>query len=119
MTGTFLYFFREENLDPKTFLRKKRTLLWILGISGALLVLLFGLLLLAPRLINTETVREKVLAAFSENLGGQVEYKKIGLSFLPRPWAPLLSASHGHGSAESEAHCAGSRLVTGCYRPRN
>lgn len=56
-------------------------------------MLLFGLLLLAPRLINTETVREKVLAAFSENLGGQVEYKKIGLSFLPRPHLVLYKVS--------------------------
>ena len=77
----------------KTFLRKKRSLLWILGISGTLLVLLFGLLLLAPRLINTETVRKRVLAAFSENLGGQVEYKKIGLSFLPRPRLVLYKVS--------------------------
>jgi len=73
--------------------RKKKTLLWILGTLGALFVLLFGLLLLAPSLINTETVREKVLAAFSENLDGQVEYKKIDLSFLPRPRLVLNKVS--------------------------
>ncbi|MBL7211691.1 MAG: AsmA-like C-terminal domain-containing protein [Desulfobacteraceae bacterium] len=65
--------------------RKRRTLRWVLGALGALLFLLLAFLLIAPRLINLEPVRKRVLAGFSEKLGGQVEYGSIALSILPRP----------------------------------
>jgi len=73
--------------------RKRKRLVWILGALGAFLCLLLALLVLAPKLINLEPIREKVLASFSEKLGGQVEYKGIDLSILPRPRLVLHKGS--------------------------
>ncbi len=65
--------------------RKRKTAVWILGGLGTLLFLVLCLFLLAPRLINLEPVRQEILTALSRELGGQVEYQSISLSFLPRP----------------------------------
>ncbi len=65
--------------------RKRKRLVWVLRALGAFLCLLLALLVLAPRLINLEPIKEKVLASFSQKLGGQVEYQRIGISILPRP----------------------------------
>jgi len=65
--------------------RKRRRLGWVFGALGAFLFLLLAFLLIAPRLVNLEPVRKRVLAGFSEKLGGQVEYGRIDLSILPRP----------------------------------
>ncbi|MFH1242532.1 MAG: hypothetical protein V1689_09235, partial [Pseudomonadota bacterium] len=52
---------------------------------GALVFLLLCFFLFAPKLINLEPVRQEILTALSKELGGQVEYQGIDLSFLPRP----------------------------------
>lgn len=52
---------------------------------GTLLVLLTAFLLLLPKLIDLEPVRQKVLAELSEKVGGQVRYQGADLSLLPRP----------------------------------
>ena len=49
------------------------------------MVLLLALILLLPYLINLEPVRDKIQATVSQKLGGELEFQRIALSFLPRP----------------------------------
>ena len=63
----------------------KKISLWILGCTGALLVLLLLFILLLPKLVNLEPMREKILATVSQQVGGEVEFKRVDLSFFPRP----------------------------------
>ena len=64
-----------------------------MGGVGALFLLLFIAMLLAPRLINLEPIREKVLATASEKVGGEVRFQKVDLSFFPLPHAVVQQAS--------------------------
>jgi len=66
--------------------RCKKISLWILGGTGALLVLLLVFMILVlPKLINLEPMREKILATVSQKMGGEVEFQMVDLLFLPRP----------------------------------
>ena len=73
--------------------KRRKIFLWIMGGVGALLLLLFIAMLLAPRLINLEPIREKVLATASEKVGGEVRFQKVDLSFFPLPHAVVQQAS--------------------------
>ncbi|MGD9034837.1 MAG: AsmA family protein, partial [Desulfobacteraceae bacterium] len=72
--------------------RKKIFRIFIMGV-GAFLLLLFIAMLLAPRLINLEPIREKFLATASEKVGGEVRFQKVDLSFFPLPHAVVQQAS--------------------------
>lgn len=73
--------------------RRKKIYLWVAGSIGVLLILLLALMLLLPRLINLETLREKIIADVSQTVGGVVEFEKIDLSFFPRPHVVIRQAS--------------------------
>jgi hypothetical protein len=73
--------------------KRRKIFLWIMGGVGAFLLLLFIAMLLAPRLINLEPIREKVLAIASEKVGGEVRFQKVDLSFFPLPHAVVQQAS--------------------------
>ena len=73
--------------------KRKRIIIWIVGGLGAFLLLLFIAMLLAPRLINLESIREKILATASEKVGGEVRFEKVDLSFFPLPHAVVEQAS--------------------------
>ncbi len=73
--------------------RRKKTYLWVAGSVGFFLILLLALMLLLPRLINLEPLREKILADVSQTVGGVVEFEKIDLSFFPRPHVVIHQAS--------------------------
>jgi len=55
----------------------------ILGIFLAILALA------APRLINLEPVRKKIITDVSGKIGGEINFQRIKLSFLPRPRADI------------------------------
>lgn len=60
---------------------------------GILLVLLFTLTLLLPRLTNLATVKAKIQEEFLNRLGGNLEFQRLGLSFSPRPRVTIHKAS--------------------------
>ncbi len=70
----------------------KKISLWITGILGALLVLLLAFLLLFPRLVNLEPIKETVLARISEKTEGKVTFQRLELAFFPRPHALIHQA---------------------------
>lgn len=65
--------------------RQKRILLWLAGVLGVLAIFLLTFSLLAPRFINLESVKEKIIATLSKDLEGKIDLKKAELSFFPRP----------------------------------
>jgi uncharacterized protein involved in outer membrane biogenesis len=73
--------------------RRKKIYLWVAGSIGVLLILLLALVVLLPRLINLELLRERILADVSQTVGGVVEFEKIDLSFFPRPHVVIHQAS--------------------------
>jgi hypothetical protein len=54
-----------------------------------LLILIF----LLPRIINLEPIRQTIIARISEEVGGELKYRSIDLSFFPRPGAIIHQAS--------------------------
>ena len=62
-----------------------KAILWVTAAAGASLGLLIILFLLAPVLVNLESVKQKVVNQFSQTMGGAVEIRRIDLSFFPRP----------------------------------
>ena len=67
-------------------MRKSRKILFVLvSLSGIFLCLLIILVAVTPRLINLDTVKEKVKNQYAKNTGGQIEYQHINLTLFPRP----------------------------------
>jgi hypothetical protein len=73
--------------------KRKKIFLWIMGGAGALMVLLLAFLLAAPKLINLEPIKEKVLAQVSQQVGGEFEFQRVDFSILPRPYVVIHGAS--------------------------
>jgi len=55
--------------------------------AAVLVVCLAVLVLIAPRLINLEAVRRMIITDLSGKIGGEIDFQKIKLSFLPLPHA--------------------------------
>jgi hypothetical protein len=72
--------------------RKRKNLIWITVSLGIFVFLAVALLLIGPKLINLEPVREKIRTSLSEELGGKVEYEGIDIAFLPRPRVAVRGA---------------------------
>ena len=68
-----------------TQMKHKKILLGLSGSLAILLLLLVGLILLLPYLINLEPVKERILAILFRQVGGKVEYQRLDLSFFPQP----------------------------------
>jgi hypothetical protein len=58
---------------------------WIATALGAVLALLVILILLAPVLVNLESVKQKILTEFSQTIEGRLEVQRIDMHFFPRP----------------------------------
>ena len=43
------------------------------------------LLVVTPRLVNLETVKKEIKDRFAEDIGGDIEYRRVNLAFFPRP----------------------------------
>ncbi len=66
--------------------KAKKIALWTMcGAGGIFLLLFLALALLAPRLIQLEAVKEKLLSQLEEQTGIHAEFKRIDLSFFPTP----------------------------------
>lgn len=65
--------------------RRKKILVWLSAVPGALLVFALTLQIVLPRIINLESVKNEIQTTLSKELGGNVTVGRIQLSILPRP----------------------------------
>jgi hypothetical protein len=65
----------------------------ILGFIFGAVVMIASLLVLLPALINTDAIKAKIIYAASQAIDGQVDFKRIRLSLLPRPHAIISQGS--------------------------
>jgi hypothetical protein len=65
--------------------KRKKILIWVMGSLVTLFLLAGGFVLLLPRLIDMEPVRQRILLKLSQELGGKVTYESVDLSYFPRP----------------------------------
>lgn len=73
--------------------RPKKILIWIISATGAFVIILIALGLVAPRLINSEHVRERIEARISERVGGEVGFAAMEVAFFPMPRVRISGAS--------------------------
>ena len=67
-------------------MRKRRKLLFVfISLSGIFLSLLVILLVITPKLINLDTVKDKIKSQYAKDIGGQIEYQYLNLALFPRP----------------------------------
>lgn len=67
-------------------MRKRRKILFVLvSLSGIFLGLLIILVVITPRLINLDMVKEKIKSQYAKDIGGQIEYQYLDLALFPRP----------------------------------
>ena len=59
------------------------------GILGLLIILFVAAASIAPRVINSASVKEKIITTASQQLDGDVTFQKITVSLFPRPHAEL------------------------------
>ncbi|UCF93387.1 MAG: AsmA-like C-terminal domain-containing protein [Desulfobacterales bacterium] len=67
----------------------KKIYIGLLGGAGFLLLLLLLTIPLSRWIANQASVRAAISRQFSQKVGGEIEYRAIDLSFLPRPHAVL------------------------------
>ena len=73
--------------------KHKKISLWVIKGAAAFLVLLLVFLLLLPKLINLEPIRERILADLSKKVGCEIRFQRADLSFLPRPHMVIYQGS--------------------------
>jgi hypothetical protein len=59
------------------------------GILGLLIILFVAAASIAPRVINSASVKEKIITTASQQLDGDVTFQKITVSLFPRPHADI------------------------------
>ena len=67
----------------------RKTLFWMSGIVGGVLLLVCITLLAAPRLINLKGIHDDIVARIHRETGGQGSFEKLDLFFFPRPHAVI------------------------------
>jgi len=59
--------------------------LWTIGSLMAVVIFLSVLLALSARMINRESIKNKIQAEISQALNGKVEFQRLDVSFFPKP----------------------------------
>ncbi|MFH2218822.1 MAG: AsmA-like C-terminal domain-containing protein [Pseudomonadota bacterium] len=83
--------------------KKKKMFVRIATGAATIFVLLFLLILLAPRLVDMTSYKEKALAEISRAIQGKADFQDAELSFFPRPRLVIL---HGKISIPGEMDAA-------------
>ncbi len=65
--------------------RRKKIYVLISGCVGGLFLLLIAFILLAPEIINSQSMKDKILTDLSARTGGQAKLARIDLSLFPLP----------------------------------
>jgi hypothetical protein len=71
--------------------KRRKILFLLISLAGIFLCVLVILLVATPRLVNLETVKEEIKSRFAEDIGGEIEYRRVNLAFFPRPHVVISS----------------------------
>jgi hypothetical protein len=66
-------------------IKLKKKSLWIIGFIVVLVIVLSTGILLSNRIINQESVRNRIRSEASRAIAGNVEFQRINVSFFPQP----------------------------------
>jgi hypothetical protein len=72
---------------------KRRIIKWLAGVGGLCIILVLGLALLLPRLVDSQAVRERIRGFLLSRTNGNVAIKNIDLRWFPRPAVVLRDTS--------------------------
>ena len=86
--------------------KRRKILFSFITLAGIFLCALVILLVVTPRLINLETVKKEIKNRFAEDIGGEIEYQRVDLAFLPRPHVVITAVNftlpdHVKGTVDS------------------
>ena len=70
-----------------------RIIKWLAGLGGLCVVLVLGLALLLPRIVDSQAVRDKIRAFLVTKTNGNVGIENIDLKWFPRPAVVIRGAS--------------------------
>ena len=70
-------------------IRKTKLFWWLFGGAGILTLLFLALLILAPRIIDTQLVKKRIGSLISQRIGARIEFHKVELSLFPLPVAEV------------------------------
>jgi hypothetical protein len=66
-------------------MKKRHIFKWLAGVAGVLFIALLALVLIVPRLVDSEAAKEKIRLILAEKTGGNFAFDKIEFLWLPRP----------------------------------
>ena len=77
---------RTKNLAIRTAMSKYKKIAGLL-IKGFLIIftLIIIVMVIAPKLINLEMVRKKIKNTVSVEIGGEIKYRRMEVSYFPNP----------------------------------
>ncbi|MEA2039313.1 MAG: AsmA-like C-terminal domain-containing protein [Thermodesulfobacteriota bacterium] len=73
--------------------RRKKIYVLISGCVGVLFLILIAFILFAPKIINSQSMKDKILTDLSARTGGQAKLAGIDLSFFPLPHVVIHQGS--------------------------
>ncbi len=73
--------------------KRRKILFSLISLAGIFLCVLVILLVVTPRLINLETVKKEIKSRFAEDIGGEIEYRRVDLGFFPRPHVVIAAVN--------------------------
>ena len=72
---------------------KRRIIKWLAALSGLCVILLFAVVLLLPRILDSQTARETIRAFLLTKTNGNVAFGNIDLTWLPKPAVVVRGAT--------------------------
>ena len=76
---------------------KRRIIKWLAGVGALCIILVLGLALLLPRVLDSQTVRDRIRAFLLTKTNGNIIIGNIDLTWLPRPAVVVRGASFAFG----------------------
>jgi len=71
--------------SDKNMSKIKKNTRWLIRILVVFTILIVLAMVLSPRLINLEMVRDQIKDRMSRDIGGEINYRQMVLSYIPRP----------------------------------
>ena len=64
---------------------RKKIVFGIIAVALSILILLLAVVIIAPKVVDTKTVRDKLRGEIKKASGAEVDFEHLILDFFPRP----------------------------------